>query len=85
MNLRFYLFDQGIDIRNEPPFTFLDWSAYYKCACVLVTANADSPYLRSLRSGHERYVIRAGCLSDEEFKTWIQNSSVAEDFASSKI
>jgi Mitochondrial ribosomal death-associated protein 3 len=66
------LFENGINMKDAAPFSLIDWSSYYERGCVFVTATADSPYRRSIRSGHERHIRNTGCLLDDEFSLWIK-------------
>jgi Mitochondrial ribosomal death-associated protein 3 len=66
------LFDHGITIKVDAPFSLVDWASYYERGCVFVTATEDSPYRQSLRGGHEQYLRNAECLLEDEFALWIQ-------------
>jgi Mitochondrial ribosomal death-associated protein 3 len=66
------LFESGIKIKVDAPFSLIDWSSYYQRGCVFVTSTADSPYIRSLSCGHERYILNTGCLLDDEFALWME-------------
>ncbi|KAI3658398.1 hypothetical protein MP638_001398 [Amoeboaphelidium occidentale] len=71
------LFENGVKPLTDPPFSLIDWARNFKRGCVFVTATADSPYRRTLRAGHERYILNVGALSDDEVKSWFQTQQFA--------
>ncbi|KAI3656092.1 hypothetical protein MP638_004405 [Amoeboaphelidium occidentale] len=71
------LFENGVKPLTDPPFSLVDWSDYFNRGCVFVTATADSPYRRTLRAGHERYILNVGALLDDEVNAWFQTQQFA--------
>ena len=71
------LFENEFNPLKKSPFFIIDWASYFTRGCVFVTATADSPYRRTLRAGHERYILNVGPLSDEEVESWFQSQQFA--------
>lgn len=71
------LFGTGIQVNVDAPFSLMDWSDHLARGGIFVTATADSPYRRSLRAGHERYILHVGPLADDEVLSWFSSPQFA--------
>ncbi|KAI3661866.1 hypothetical protein MP638_005907 [Amoeboaphelidium occidentale] len=72
------LFESGENPLSISPFRIIKWPARFKLGCIFVTATADSPYCCALKSVHDRYVLDAGCLTDDEVESWLKTPQCAK-------
>ncbi|KAI3637779.1 hypothetical protein MIR68_004428 [Amoeboaphelidium protococcarum] len=73
------LFADGVHlIRDQQPFSIIDWGMNYKRGGIFVTGSADSPYCLQLGSGHEQFVGHVCGLTNDEVKSWFQTPQFAQ-------